>query len=39
MKSKLDDATLMCFLRSMIYMFQREHVKKTVKLRWNFMSV
>jgi len=33
MKSTLDDATLMCFLRAMMYMVQQEHVRKAVKLR------
>jgi len=33
MKSKFDDATLMCSLRVMMYTVQREHVKKVVKLR------
>jgi len=39
MKSKLDNATLMSFLRATIKMVQQEHIKKVVKLKWNIMSV
>ena len=33
MKSKVDDATLMCLLRAKMYIVQQEQVRKTVKLR------
>jgi len=33
MKLKLDDASLICFLRAMMSMVKLEHVKKVIKLR------
>jgi len=39
MKSKLDDTTLMYFLRVMMSTAQQEQVRTAIKLRWNFMGV
>jgi len=34
MKSKFDDATLVCLLRGMMYTVQQEYIRKADKLRW-----